>query len=143
MAAYAQDLEPFPLWAIDKAMMAAVQKGGAYAPSSPELRKACDRAIAESRAEAAEVKAVLNAEIYREPTADEKERGLAMFREVVAELKLLEPFGGETKRALSSVTRPEAETALERLQADTRPLPKLSDTARKSMGLPPRTEAAA
>jgi hypothetical protein len=131
------------LWAIDQAMMAAIQKGGAYAPSSPELRKACDRAVAVSRCEAAEIKAVLNAEVYHEPTLEEQAKGRAMFDDLIAELKLNEPFGGEAKRPLSSISRPEAEFALERLRADMTPLPKLSDTARKSMGLPPRTEAAA
>jgi hypothetical protein len=143
IAAYAQDLEPFPVWAIDQALMAAIQKGGAFAPSSPELRKACERAVAVSRAEAADIKAVLSAEIYRELTPSEREKGLAMFREVIAELKLNEPFSGPTKRPYSHITPDEAKHALERLEADKRPLPKLSDSARRAMGLPPRDEAAA
>jgi hypothetical protein len=138
IAAYAQDLEPFPVWAIDQAIITAIEKGGAFAPSSPELRKACDRAVAASRVEAAEIKAVLNAAVFREPSAAERARGLAMFREVIADLELNEPFGNVAKRPLSSINRPEAESALERLRADPTPCPKLSDAARKSMGLPPR-----
>jgi hypothetical protein len=143
VAAYAADLEPFPLWAIDQAMLEAIRKGGAFAPSSPELRKACERAVAASRVEAGEIKAVLNAEVYHEPSADEREKGLAMFREVIAELKLCEQFGGPVKRPISHVSRPEAEAALERLKANPPALPKLSDATRRAMGLPPLSEAAA
>ena len=145
IAAYTQDLERFPLWAIDEAMMAAIQKGGAFAPSSPELRKACERAVAGLRSEAADIRAVLNAQVYRELTPEERAKGLAMFREVVAELKLLEPFGGTAKRPYSSITQPEAENALERLEAEwaNKPRPMLSDAARKATSLPPAKEFAA
>jgi hypothetical protein len=143
IAAYAQDLEQFPLWAVDQAMLEAIRKGGAFAPSSPELRKACERAVASSRAEAAEIRAVLHADVYREPSADERERARAGFEELIADLKLREDNHGFKRPDQRPLSRPEAQAWLERYAADPPPLPMLSDSARKSLGLPAKEGAAA
>lgn len=140
VAAYAQDLEPFPLWAIDQAMMAAIQKGGAFAPSSPELRKACDQAVAETRTEAADIFAVLSAEVYHEPTAEERAKSRAKFDALISELELMAPndrwrLRPAGSRPLSSVTPAEATDALEAMKADPQPAPPLSDALRAKMGL--------
>lgn len=142
IAAYATDLATFPLWAIDKAMVEAIQKGGAFAPSSPELRKACERVMVALRVEAGEIRTVLNAQVYHEPTADEQAKGRAMFDAVIADLKLREPFDAQRPRPYADITPAEASAALERWKADPPEL-KLSDALRKKLGLDPHGDEAA
>lgn len=143
IAAYAQDLEPFPLWAIDHAMLEAIRKGGAFAPSSPELRRACERAVSASRAEAAEICAVLHADVYREPSADERERAHLGFEKLIADLKLREDFHGFKRPDQRPLSRPEAQDWLEQYAAAPPSLPKLSPAIRAQFGLPPADEATA
>jgi hypothetical protein len=143
IAAYAQDLEPFPVWAIDQAMLQAIRRGGAFAPSSPELRRACEMVVSSFRSEAAEIRAVLHADVYREPTADERERAQLGFEKLIADLKLREDFHGFKRPDQRPLSRPEAQEWLERYACSAPPLPQLSPAARKSIGLPVSDEAAA
>lgn len=142
MAAYAMDLAPFPIWAIDKAIIAAIEKGGAFAPSSPELRAGAERAMDNIRCEAADIRAVLDAEVYHEQSEDERSKVKAAFETLVDELQLRQPYDG-MKRPASQISRPEANSWLERYAAEKPALPKLSDALRSKLSLSDRKEDAA
>lgn len=138
LSAYAQDLSGFPLWAIDRAFMAVIsgQAGGskAFVPSSLELRAACDKAMQPIRDEVADISKILDAETYREPTADEKARVAAQFRELVDELKLnVDPR--DKAKGHRTLTKPEAQAALDRALADPQPAPAFSSSLRAKLGI--------
>lgn len=144
MAAYAADLSGFPLWAIDAACLAVI--GGradvskSFAPSSIELREACVKAMAPVHVEIAELRKVLDAEIYHEPGPDEKARVQAMFRDLVDELKLNVDPRDHVPKAQRPLTRAEAEAALERAKENPS-APAMSDALRARLGLQDREAA--
>jgi len=138
VAAYAADLSKFPLWAIDQAMMDAITKGGSFAPSSPELRAMCERALSRWSMEAADIRAVLTADVYHEQTDAERAKVKEGFDALVADLGLREDpwlLRAPGKRPYSSVTPAEAVDALEAMKANPEPPPALSPALRAHMGL--------
>lgn len=140
VAAYAADLSKFPLWAIDQAMLEAIQKGGAFAPSSPDLRAMCERVMRRTAEEAADIRAVLTADVYREPSDEEREKIKAGFDALVADLELRAPFDRWSlrkpgSRPVSSITPAEARDALEAMKEDPQPAPPLSGALRAKLGL--------
>lgn len=140
VATYAADLQHFPMWAIDLALMDAIAKGGEFAPSSPSLRARCEHIMAKVRNEAADLKAVLDAEIYREKTADEKAEIVRQFRELAKELGM-----SDDSRRGSGVpgipTQDEAKSWLERYEAKPPPVPKFSDALRAKLAADARADA--
>lgn len=139
LAAYAHDLALFPLWAIDTAFLAVIagqaDTSKAFAPSSIELRKACEKAMQPVYEELAELTRILNAEVYREPTPDEKARVQALFDDLRDELKMnVDPRDDAAKAGRRVLTRAEADAALERAKANPS-APPMSDALRARLGL--------
>lgn len=137
VAAYATDLSRFPLWAIDRGLMMVIEGRsygtGTFAPSSVECQRECERAMSAVRAEIADLSRVLSAAVYHEVTESEREKVKAGFDALIADLRLREPFQ-PIKRAGTQPTKAEAESALERLACDTRPIPVLSAEVLKKLG---------
>jgi hypothetical protein len=139
VATYAADLQHFPMWAIDQALMAAVERGGEFAPSSPSLRAACENIIAQVRNEIADIRAVLDAEIYREPSAEEKAEIVEQFHALAKELGMRDEWrSGSGVKGIP--TEAEAKSWLERYEAKPPPVPTLSDALRVKLGLLPPDE---
>ena len=145
-AAYAADLACFPLWAIDEACLAVI--GGrtdtskAFAPSSIEMREACHKAMDPIRAEFADLRNVLSADIYHEPTPEERAKVAAEFQALVQELKLnMDPR--DNAKPSRPLTRHEAEAALERAKINPVRAPAFSDGLRQHLGLPEREKGEA
>lgn len=137
MAAYAADLSGYPLWVIDAACKKVIAGQGevsrAFAPSSIELRAICEREYGWARAELAMTRNILDAEIYREPTQEERAKVIAEFQRLVQELKLNEdPISKNKSRPL---TKAEAEAALERALINPMPAPMFSPALRAVLGL--------
>jgi hypothetical protein len=135
VAAYVADLVMLPLWAIDKGILRAIAKGGQYAPSSPILRQLCEDELAPIRAEAAAIKAVLEAQVYHEPTETEREEINRRFQELLGNLKLNAPLDPMRPKEQRPPTRKEAEEWLEREKATPR-CPDPSPALRAILGLP-------
>lgn len=132
VATYAADLQDFPMWAIDLALMDAIAKGGEFAPSSPSLRARCQHIMAQVRNEIADLKAVLDADVYREKTADEKAEIVRQFRELAKELGMSDDL-----RKGSGVpgipTEAEAKSWIERYEANPPPVPKFSEVLKAKL----------
>lgn len=142
--AYAADLSPFPLWAIDAACVAVLRGSGAnpsFVPSCPSLRLEVEDQCAKARIEAAEIERILNTAVYRMPTESERERVSRRFDALIEELQLNAPLDHRPRRE-RQMTAPEASDYLETLKTDQRPPPELSDRARARFGLPARVSQA-
>lgn len=139
IAAYVSDLQKFPIWAIDRAMLGVIDKGGAFAPSGPELRAACERAMIDVVSEASNIRTILDAEVYHEQTAEQRARVKVEFDKLTEELGMRDPPKGQ-KPEYRLPTKQEAEMRLEEWKASPPAIPPLSDSARKTMGLPPREQ---
>lgn len=138
MAAYASDLVMYPLWAIDVAcrqIIAGLDGGSkAFLPSSTELQAACERAVAPTRLEARQLTRVLNADVYCEPTPEERAKVAAEFQALVQKLKLnMDPR--DNAKPSRPLTRHEAEAALERAKINPVPAPAFSEGLRQHLGL--------
>lgn len=139
MAAYAADLVKYPLWAIDtacKRFIAGMEDGSkVFVPSSAQLAIACDSALAGFRVELKKLDQVLNADVYREPSAEERAKVRAEFQKLVEELQLnMDPRDKAPERS-RPMTKAEAEAALERALINPLPAPQLSDELRARLGL--------
>lgn len=145
IAIYAGDLAVFPMWAIDAACISVItgQEGSAtFLPSSIELRKACQRAMYSVHDELSDLERVLDADVYHEPTPEERAKTLADFRVLVDELKLNVDPRDKAPAKWRPPTKDEAQAALDRVDP-TRPLPKLSEKALATLGIRPPAQDAA
>ena len=111
-AAYAADLSRFPLWAIDAGMMAVITSQGhaaaQFAPSSPVLQDAVRKAMVHASDELSDLGRVLDADVYHEPSAEERERILAGYKELLTSLRWNEPFRMNTRRPDARDAKPTA-----------------------------------
>lgn len=124
-----------------------------WAPTAAELKAIAETHVAPLRREAIRIDRALAAEVVDEVNYREKQKTLAHARETMQQLRAAVPTNEKGKVDAAKVQEPEderdmslaekAEKWLKMYDAAPSPLPKLSDTARKSMGLAPRTEAAA
>lgn len=77
LALTVEALKAFPEWAVANVCRRYLDGrlgNGRYAPTPPELAKACRELIAPFQAEAAKIQRILNAQVYREPTEEERAR---------------------------------------------------------------------
>jgi hypothetical protein len=139
VSAYVHDLRAFAVWALDEAIGGVIRRGGAFAPSSAELVAACGGVVARHRAEAADIRTVLSAQV--EEPSDSREAMKARFSALVTELKETAPE--ETRTTWRQPTRAEAQEWLEREREAPRPLPRLSPALRAALGLPEPREGGA
>jgi hypothetical protein len=106
VAAYATDLSRFPLWAVDRGLMMVIEGRsygtGAFAPSSVECQRECEKAMSAVRAEIADLSRVLSAAVYHEVTESEREKVKAGGSMKSAEEILREPI---VRSARSSLIR--------------------------------------
>lgn len=147
-AAYALDLERFPLWAIDAAIGKVIHAGSgfnpAFVPTSPQLQELCSQAVAPFQDEALKISHVLGASVYHERPATERERVIAGFNKLLADIRGHADMNQDFRVTRDARDRPsalqqkaEAERKLAELQAGagSNPPPKLSESALKSLSL--------
>lgn len=135
LAAYAAELQKFPLWVIDGALLTAINGKGspAFMPSAMEWRAACDTVAHATRQEIADIDRILNAEVVSEVSEEQRKKNLEQFRALVRELRLNEPF--EKARPDTGPLDPEAVKAKLLEERDSRPLPEMSPTLRARLGI--------
>jgi hypothetical protein len=131
-------LAKVPLWAVDAACLEVVRSGAKFAPSAPELILMAEGYCAPFRAEQGQIRRVLDAEVWHEPSAEEKARIQAGFAKLMADLRMNEPYDKPRKdwRPVSPLER------LAELRDAAEPAPALSDAALAKVGAR-RTEEAA
>ena len=120
------DLREFPLWALDKAILAYLATtSSAFPPSSPELRKLVAAETRDFTNELREIERILEANVFHDADAAETERVKAGFEALAKEMGLR---GGEPKNA-------QPKESFEDWQArfKTAPLPSLSPSALSRM----------
>lgn len=103
---YLAVLRGVPLWALREAVLrflagSVPRPDSRFAPSSAELRSEALRLAAPFRAERAKIAAILHADVYREPTPEERERVHSRMKALLDEL-----------RCAGNVVGPAGETAL-------------------------------
>ena len=116
VAAYAAALSVYPAWSVVKACEDVVRGrvGGnkAFAPSAAELSAHVTGILSDAKREAALIKRVLEAQIYREVTPEEKERVSAGLHALAAELGFV-TWGSEGEKPA-----PKRERTLEEIAVD-------------------------
>lgn len=85
--AYLAQVKHLPLWAIQAGCQSCIARNNPFPPSAGELRTACEKAVQPLRDEEAEIRKVLDAEVYHSAPKAERERVKAGFRELLAELR--------------------------------------------------------
>lgn len=143
-SAYLAQVQHLPLWAIETGCQSCIARDLAFPPSAGELRAACERVVQPSRDEEAEIRKVLDAEVYHSRPDAERERvnaGFACERVNAGFAKLLDdlkandvsrPRNGTDRRHDYPLGR--RHRAQDRREAkepvpDGRPLPTLGDEA--------------
>lgn len=89
IAGYVDALVDLPLWSVHAACQGWV-RGEAdgdnrFRPSAAELRTLAQRKLMPFRQEMEQIKRILNANVYREPTPEERERVIARHQQILAE----------------------------------------------------------
>jgi hypothetical protein len=87
VAAYLAQVKHLPLWAIQTGCQSCIARNNPFPPSAGELRTACEKAVQSIWAEEAEIRKVLDAEIYHSAPKAQRERIKAGFQSLLAELK--------------------------------------------------------
>jgi hypothetical protein len=97
--AYAFDVAKFPLWAVEAAIQRVIADPSPkdFAPSSPVLQGECRFVMRPFAEELAQISIVLDADVYHEPSDDERARIKAGFDKLIADLRLREPFDNRAK----------------------------------------------
>ena len=142
LALFASQLADLPIWAIQVGCGDILRRNVAWPPSVGQVRAACVEACEKQRAELADIDAILNADVWHEPTDNERAKVNEGFQKLVQELKLNAPYDTSRPKEHRPPTQQEALAWLE-AQDPSKPLPKLSDTARKAIGAPSSQGAAA
>ncbi len=129
---YTRLLASQPLWAIDRACIAALHSGGTFRPSAPELlRLAADACDAERR-ELADLRRVLSAKIYHVATPEMRARVRAGFD------RLKKGFEPESRPVSRDERRVMAELRAMDIGAMSAKSPlTVSPSARAALGFPP------
>jgi hypothetical protein len=86
-AAYLAQVKHLPLWAIQTGCQSCIARNNPFPPSAGELRAACEKAVQSIWAEEAEIRKVLDAEIYHSAPKAQRERIKAGFQSLLAELR--------------------------------------------------------
>ena len=132
VAAYATDLCQFPLWAVDAAIKEVIRgyvgSAGQFAPSSIEIQAACKKHILKPAMELRDIGTILNANVYRERTPEEKRRVCEMFNSLKSDLGFNRPFETVSKPGVD-MSRREAEISLETLAERLPPVTAISTEA--------------
>jgi hypothetical protein len=124
-----------------------------WAPTAAELKAVAESHAAPLRRERQRIERALAAEVVDEVNYREKQKVLAHARETMQQLRAAIPINEKGKVDAETAQEPEdekgmspaekAEKWLKMYAAESPPLPKLSDAARRTMGLPPRSSEAA
>lgn len=124
-AMYVSCVAHLPLWAVEQGCRAAVERKSPFPPSSGEFKAFCEAAAKEARDERTDLEAILNADVYRVPPADERERIKRGFCE------LLRDLGWNERDAIPASM---VERAMEGQPDDCdKPLPALSEAALRTV----------
>lgn len=123
-AAYVAKLQHLPFWAIECGCCECEKRDCPFPPSAGELLSACERAVDPAWKEAADLRKILEAQIYHEPTEGERARIQAGFDKLLADLQWNKPFEGRRQRRPDARDPKPAEPV-----PDTEPLPMLSAEA--------------
>ena len=135
VAAYAQDMGDFPLWAIERACAA---PHGQFAPSATQLVETARRFVAPIRKERDELNRLLNADAVADPTPEDRAK---VVREIQETISALKQRGDDAPGKANRVpTKAEAEAWLAAREVEPIVLPPLSEEAR---ALSPHAGAAA
>jgi tetrahydromethanopterin S-methyltransferase subunit F len=86
VSAYLAQVKHLPLWAIQTGCQSRIARNNPFPPSAGELRAACEKAVQPIRDEEAEIRKVLDAEIYHSAPKAERERIKAGFQALLTEL---------------------------------------------------------
>ena len=81
LVAYVGQLEPYPAWAVKQGIQSCLNEGSDFAPAHAKVRMAAYGATVELQRERAMIKAVLDAEVRRELTAEERAAAVARWKE--------------------------------------------------------------
>jgi tetrahydromethanopterin S-methyltransferase subunit F len=87
ITAYLAQVKHLPLWAIQTGCQSCIARNNPFPPSAGELRTACEKAVQSIWAEEAEIRKVLDTEIYHSAPKAQRERIKAGFQTLLAELK--------------------------------------------------------
>jgi hypothetical protein len=88
VAAYLDQVRHLPLWAVQTGCRACVARNNPFPPSAGELRAACEKAVQPIRDEEAEIRKVLEAEVYHSRPEEERERVIAGFKALLPQIEL-------------------------------------------------------
>jgi hypothetical protein len=125
--AYLAQVKHLPLWAIQAGCQSCIARNNPFPPSAGELRTACERAVQPVRDEEAEIRKVLDAEIYHSRPQAERERVKAGFQALLAELKQtnsMEPQGKTGAKFTRPVNGSVSQLSDHALEAFNRKAPK-------------------
>lgn len=85
VALYVSQLQVFPNWAVKRACEDALRNGGDFSPTVPSMVKRCQSATLEMRADLVRMRRLLNADVYREPTPEERAVIAKRFKTILSE----------------------------------------------------------
>jgi len=126
--AYAELLSRYSVRSVRIALERIGRRGEAFAPSAPQIAAECEKIAVEYRS--TDVRSVPRLAATQPAQAD-PERMKAGFARLLADLRAsTDPLVKREGKPMSEITKPEAEAALERVLADPRPLPQLSERVR-------------
>lgn len=124
-AAYVAKLQYLPFWAIERGCCECEKRDCPFPPSAGELLSACERAVKSAWDESSDLRKILEAQVYHEPSEGERARIKAGFDKLLADIRLNEPFKPRRKARDARNAPPLGEVP----EQDTRPLPMLSEEA--------------
>lgn len=132
LAAYVGLVDHQPVWAVEEACKAAAARAGAWPPSAGELAKAVDALVQAIRQEGAQIKRVLEAQVFHVETDEERAHVSAGFDQLREDLalhdeKFHKPGQPHEKYRLTKV---DYERMVEEMEANPVVLPPMSDTLR-------------
>jgi hypothetical protein len=86
---YASTLMKYPSWVISRACRRftdGTTGEGRFAPSAAEMARECEAIVAPYREQRHQIETILTAEVYREPTEEERQQVHEHFRKLLSEL---------------------------------------------------------
>jgi hypothetical protein len=118
---FAADLADLPLFAVEAACKdyrLGKAGDGHWMPTQAEIRRVAESYCSSAVEEAKDIRNILTADIIPETTIDENRRRMALERWDRIKSDFTKEHNPHVKRPLSDVTKPEAETNLQRLEAE-------------------------
>ena len=143
LALFANQLADLPIWAVQAGCGEILRRNVAWPPSIGQLRAACVAACEKQKAELADIAAILNADVWHDPNEIEREKVNEGFQKLIEDLKLNAPLDQMKPKEKRLPTKQEAAEWLEQEAVKPAPCIMLSETARRSLGLPDSQGAAA